>query len=185
MKPTRTLSIVVLGEISVGKTSLIERYSNDCFSNFSKSSINVEIIKKDIFMAGNDYSLMLYDTAGSERFRMVSKSWYARGDIILIVCDHKTTLKQIQDHISFTEIFDAKIAFAFNKNDLGDPSIDIINEARSCDRVVGIYRTSAKTGEKVDDLFVNLLLAHAKVFVEPMKEVDLPEVNKKSWWKCW
>ena len=78
---------MLIGNSSVGKTSIIDRFTDDKFgvavattnSNFKSKSVSLN--------SNNIVTLNIWDTAGQERYRSISQMFYRKGNVFLIVCD--------------------------------------------------------------------------------------------------
>lgn len=81
-----TLKLLLVGSSSVGKSSLLLRYTDDEYLNPEEASatIGVDYKVKSITVGGKKYKLSIWDTAGQERFRTLTSSYYrgAHGVII-------------------------------------------------------------------------------------------------------
>jgi small GTP-binding protein len=68
-----TLKVIVVGELGVGKTSLIERYVSNSFTENYKATIGVNFASKVIQISDNKVvNLNLWDIGGQERFKYLS-----------------------------------------------------------------------------------------------------------------
>lgn len=88
--------IIVIGEkkyflfiinYSVGKTSIINRYCEGIFQTAYKATIGTDLLTKNYEYNGKKYAIQIWDTAGTERYRSVVKSFYRGSDACLIVYD--------------------------------------------------------------------------------------------------
>ena len=84
-----SFKILFLGNIGVGKTSIIFRYVNDKLRNDQKSTIGIDYKSKIIEYKSKKIKLKIFDTSGQERFRSLTKSYYQGSDGIIIVFDIK------------------------------------------------------------------------------------------------
>jgi len=91
--------VVIIGDASVGKTSLILRYVNNSFSDNVKPTIGCDHYDKDINVNGTNVKLSIWDTAGQERFRGLSASYYKKARCVIVVFD--ITKKSSFDKIDF------------------------------------------------------------------------------------
>ncbi len=73
-----SFKIMMLGEASVGKTSLILRYISGIFDENIKLTIGVDFYNKTISFKGKKVQLQIWDFGGAERFRSLL-SQYCRG----------------------------------------------------------------------------------------------------------
>ena len=175
-----TFKIIILGEISVGKTSFLQRFVNNDFKSEVKSTLTAENYKKTIRLDNSTLThLILWDTVGEERYRTITRQFYtdSYGAIILYDISNKNSFLKaeiwIKDVIE-TAPPDCIILLIGNKSDL--------NEERKVD-----YEEGKKLAEKYKILFFecsakignNIALAFERLtykIVEKQKE----EVNNKD-----
>ncbi|CAL6089027.1 Rab1a [Hexamita inflata] len=81
----RDVRLVMLGESSVGKTSLLYKYMQNCFCDKPTSTITASFYKKRIVDQNIPTNLQLWDTAGQEKFQSITPLYYRNADIIFIV----------------------------------------------------------------------------------------------------
>ena len=72
--------IVVIGDSSVGKSSLIHRYVKSQFAKDFKPTIGAEFSNKEIFINNKTVVSQIWDTAGQERYQSLSTSFYRGAD---------------------------------------------------------------------------------------------------------
>ena len=97
--------IILTGSSSVGKTSLCHNISGDTFNNKIPVTIGVDFMKIEIEDSDNTfgqskqktYEIYVWDTAGHENFRSITKSYYRNSQIILLCFD-------LTDRKSFNEL---------------------------------------------------------------------------------
>jgi Ras-related protein Rab-7A len=82
-----SFKIIIIGDSCVGKTSLARKYVNNTFYESYKSTIGIDFLSKTIKINKKNLNLQLWDTAGSERFRAMSPSFYRGADGCVIVFD--------------------------------------------------------------------------------------------------
>jgi small GTP-binding protein len=92
------LKIMVLGESMVGKTSLITRYTNDIFGGRYLCTVGIDFQKKKIEKNGKRVLLQIWDTAGEERFRNVTKNYFqaSQGFILAYDINNKDSFEKVQ-----------------------------------------------------------------------------------------
>jgi small GTP-binding protein len=80
-------NLLLLGDSNVGKTSIFMKYTQNEFKGNYNSSIGIDFQIKNINYKDKNYSLQIYDTAGQERFRGITKSYYrlARGFLSYLI----------------------------------------------------------------------------------------------------
>nr|XP_019565898.1 PREDICTED: ras-related protein Rab-36 isoform X2 [Rhinolophus sinicus] len=68
--------VVVVGDLYVGKTSLIHRFCKNVFDRDYKATIGVDFEIERFEIAGIPYSLQIWDTAGQEKFKCIASAYY-------------------------------------------------------------------------------------------------------------
>ncbi|XP_043851383.1 ras-related protein Rab-36 isoform X1 [Dromiciops gliroides] len=79
--------VVVLGDLYVGKTSLINRFCKDVFDRDYKATIGVDFEIERFEIAGTPYSLQIWDTAGQEKFKCIASAYYRGAQVIITMFD--------------------------------------------------------------------------------------------------
>ena len=79
--------IILLGESSVGKSSILNRFTKNIFSETSVITLNEFYTEKEIEIRGVPIKLQIWDTAGQERFRSIVKNYYIGCAAALLVYD--------------------------------------------------------------------------------------------------
>ncbi len=116
--------VVIIGDTSVGKTSVILRYINNTFSDCVKPTIGCEHYEKEIELEeDNKIKLSVWDTAGQERFRGLAGSYYKKARAILLVYDitKKSSFEKLdfwRDEIANFAPEDILVVLIGNKTDL-------------------------------------------------------------------
>ena len=82
-----TLKLLILGDQAVGKTSLLLRYTKDTFFDKVTSTLGVDFKQKEIQRGHMSFIVQIWDSAGQERFRSVTKTYYKRASGIVIAYD--------------------------------------------------------------------------------------------------
>jgi GTPase SAR1 family protein len=69
--------LILLGDIAVGKTSILTRYVEDSYSNEYKCNVGVEFRVKSLFIDENiGADLQIWDTSGEEKYRVITRQYY-------------------------------------------------------------------------------------------------------------
>ena len=157
------LKILVLGDSSVGKTSLLLKYVDDYFPNVYVTTIGVEYKTKKVKINDLNITLQIWDTAGQERFRSLAKSFMKGADGILFVYDitSKQSFDSIRNWIRQTEDVNSSFQkiIVGNKSDLSDkrvvPKENLDKFCSNNSKAKGI-ETSAKLGINIEETFNTL-----------------------------
>lgn len=153
--------VCMLGGLSVGKTSLVERFVHSIFSDAYLSTVGVKISKKTLPMNGNDVTLVLWDMEGKDIYTNVNLA-YLRGAMGFFVVVDGTRKETLEMAISLREAAlniagDVPSCLLVNKTDLYD-EWEVTEEmfAPLVEQGMTILHTSAKTGGGVEEAFAAL-----------------------------
>lgn len=153
--------IVMLGGFAVGKTSLVQRFVNSIFSEKYQTTIGVKIDQKKVDIDGTEVNMILWDIHGEDDFQKVKKSYIIGASGYFLVADgtRKQTLSTVDYLHELAQSVSKDIPFILliNKSDLAD-EWEIENEVieKYSDSGWQVIMTSAKTGLKVEDAFLDL-----------------------------
>jgi len=156
--------VCMLGSFSVGKTSLVRRFVESIFSEQYHTTIGVKVDKKVVRAEGQDVTLVLWDIHGEDAFQKVQISYLRGMSGYLLVADG-TRRQTLEDALALsTRITETmgKIpaVLVLNKCDLtAQWEIEPDREARLAADGWKAFRSSAKTGESVEQVFSQLTLA--------------------------
>lgn len=122
--------VVLVGDKAVGKSSIVLRYTKNHFSEGHTPTIGAAFVSKDLNIhntkdnTNTKLRLHLWDTAGEEHYRAMTRFFYREADIGVVVYDitDKTTFNNIDSWITeFKEQCpDAHIVIAGNKSDMDE-----------------------------------------------------------------
>jgi len=170
------LKVIILGDSSVGKTSLMNMYVNRKFNNQYKATIGADFLTKEVLVNHNGdqrlVTMQIWDTAGQERFQSLGVAFYRGADACILVFD-LTSKKSFDNLDTWREEFlvqsgpsdSANFPFVVlgNKVDLRDSRVV---QAKAADqyckekKIVAkeqeksmYYETSAKDSKNVNEAF--------------------------------
>ena len=166
--------ILLIGDCSVGKTSILNSFTNGSFDEQTKNTIGVDLKIKHLKVKEKDCRLVIWDSAGQERFRTLTSGFYRGGHGVLMVYDMTcresfNNLKYWMKEIIQYSTTDPVILVVGNKSDLKDQRTVSIDEVRSYAREQGamyIDIPSAKSKDGVHQAFDELI----------QKIIDIPEL---------
>lgn len=153
--------VLLLGDSGVGKTSLMNRFTDGKFSTETKSTIGVEYSKKTVNVEGSLIQASIWDTAGQERFRAMAKTYYKGAVGALVVYDvtkphtlesvHKLWMTEIKQHA----MQNIKIVLIGNKIDLAEERLVKKEEAKAIaeEYQLPYIETSAQSDSNVEAAF--------------------------------
>lgn len=158
-----TYKILILGERSVGKTSLLLRFCRDVFNQSIMQSIGLSFLPKEVIIDNEKVVLAIWDTAATEAYRSINKTYYRNALGVLMVYDQTDmkTFDKIPSWITEAQEvigIDKPIFILGNKSDLTEKvevSKDIAEEFSSINQYI-FFEVSAKTGFNVSAAFTEM-----------------------------
>jgi Ras-related protein Rab-1A len=193
------LKFVIIGDSGVGKSCVLLRFGNDCFTESFISTIGVDFIFRNINVVHpisnkeNIVKLQVWDTAGQDRFRSITSAYYRGADGLLIVYD----ITDRQSFINVKEwITEAKkyadenmhIILLGNKNDREDRKVTYDEGLKMAKELKIEYfaEISAKTSDNINTVFDDLAkksIENKTGLNEPKHVIDIvPVVITKKYW---
>ena len=154
--------IITLGDSGVGKSSIIKRYVYNSFLDHTVTTIGISYSFKDVTLKdGTKISLKLIDTAGQEKYKSLSKSYYKHANCALFIfsLNDINTFNDIREWINLFEENNEGTYFVCryligNKSDLEIAvEQDKIDEFRNNNKFDGYASISAKDNINIDKLF--------------------------------
>ena len=82
-----SLNIIIIGDTSVGKTTLMKRFIDGVYNEKILSTLGVELFRKQVKINEKDYVFKIWDTCGQERFRTLTKNYYKNAEGIMLLFD--------------------------------------------------------------------------------------------------
>ena len=154
--------IVVVGQSNVGKSALIRRFVDDQFMENYLATLGVDFKFRTFNLGRQTYKLQIWDTAGQEKYKTITKAYYKDSFGVILVFDlhSPSSFDQMRD-VWFSEAknncdSDAVFMLLGNKKDL-ERKVDSQAVSQFCQQNGLIYgETSAKTGENVEQSFFQL-----------------------------
>lgn len=160
------IKVTLIGDTNVGKTSIVKYYINKKKSNFEEPTIGGTFFTKKL---SNNHKMEIWDTAGQERYNALIPMYYRIADIIIIVYDItnfisfknlKFWLEEIKknkrkDNIN---IFIVGNKYDLNKSIFNEEHFEkILNQVIDFQINIYHFKTSAKTGYNIDELFMKII----------------------------
>ena len=158
------VKICLLGEANVGKTSLVYRFIENKFRGNYKSTLGVNLLKKDMNIEEfGDVSAQIWDLGGQESFKSLRRLYLegANGALIIYDCTNRSSFEKLYDWIQ--DFKDARgdepLLLIGNKNDLTEnikiEDSEALELAQNYN--MAFISTSAKTGANVEDAFLRVI----------------------------
>eukprot|EP01114_Cavostelium_apophysatum_P015507 TRINITY_DN4232_c0_g1_i1.p1 TRINITY_DN4232_c0_g1~~TRINITY_DN4232_c0_g1_i1.p1 ORF type:complete len:194 (+),score=22.75 TRINITY_DN4232_c0_g1_i1:40-621(+) len=168
---TRNIKIVVVGESGVGKTSLLKRYTEGTYSPNPTSTIDHGFkLKQTTDFEGKPVKLVIWDTAGQEKFRSVTASFFhgASGVILAFSITDLASFEKLNLWIDAVKAYSAPstpVVLVGNKIDLS--SERVVDKKQAVDyalqQSIEYLEASALDGTGVNESFETLT---SKIFTK-------------------
>ena len=163
MSEKYVLKILTLGDTSVGKTSIVIRYSDNTFNETNTlSTIGVDFKIKRVKKGGESIKVSIYDTAGQERFQNIIKHYYRGANGILLTFDisNRNTFKKLdfwyndmKENIGdLNKVFICLIGNKIDKEEKREITFEEANQYAN-EKKLPYFEVSAKTGKGIKQLF--------------------------------
>nr|XP_056712751.1 ras-related protein Rab-17 [Euleptes europaea] len=184
-KESYVFKVVLLGDSSVGKSSLAYRYVKKDFRD-SLPTVGCSFFNQCVTLDATTIKLEIWDTAGQEKYHSVCHLYYRGANAALLVYDiarkesfekAKVWLSELEKEFLQDEII---IILVGNKLDLSAEREVSIQEAQEFAKTKCILymETSAKSDYQVTELF--MMLAHELLKLEQEKENPLQTAHWKK-----
>ena len=186
MSDDTVYKVLLLGDSTVGKTCFLLRYCDKTFQEAHLSTIGLDYrLKTMTLQNGKNIKLQIWDTAGQDRFRAITRNYYKGANGIILIYDI-TNLQSYENVKNWI----AQIREQANPNVviyLAGNKIDVVEELRMVKTEDGqkiadefnlpFYETSAKSGINVNKIFDDLVEKVDEIYSK--LEVPKSEVKNK------
>ncbi|KAF3854542.1 hypothetical protein F7725_022597, partial [Dissostichus mawsoni] len=161
--PDRLFKIILVGNSSVGKTSLLRRFCDDSFHPGTSATVGIDYSVKTIIVDNSQVALQLWDTAGQERYRSITKQFFRKADGVVVMYDITavqsfTAVRQWLTNVKEGAGEDIPIMLLANKTDkeIERQVQKGVGERLAKDCQMTFYECSACTGRNVAESMINL-----------------------------
>lgn len=169
---------IIVGDTAVGKSCLLLQFTDKRFQPVHDLTIGVEFGSRTIVIEGNQVKLQIWDTAGQEKFRSITRSYYrgTAGALLTFDITRRETFEHLTDWLQDCRKYsnpNIVIMLIGNKCDLADKRQVTRAEAEEFAKNNGLMylETSAKTDENIDEAF----LTTAKLIYQKAERGELEE----------
>ena len=183
------IKILTLGDTMVGKSSIVLRFSENKFDDNQFATIGIDFKTKYLKIGDSSVKVLIWDTAGQEKFQNIAKQYYKGANGVLLIYDIGNRksfqridfwLKELKENNRIDELF---VCLVGNKSDLEDKRVITTEEGESYAKSndIPFFEVSAKTGKGVIELF-NKAIGGAmdKIIITNEKEEGEDKVRLSS-----
>ena len=158
-----SFKIIIIGDISVGKSCLTMKATKDYFENYYSPTVGFEFYTFNVKIDEQNIRLQIWDTCGQEEYRSLIQNFYRNSSLAIMVyyIKKKKSFENLEiwlNEIKLKGNPDVKIFLIGNKIDLEDNrEVPTEKGQQFCkDNKLDLFlETSAKTGINVEDVFTN------------------------------
>ena len=187
-----TIKLLLIGNAYVGKTLIVQKFIDNTFSKSTVSTIGVDLQSKVIDINGKKVKYLIWDTAGEDRMKTMTYSYYRGCHVILVVFD-VTERKSFQNVTTWVECID-KFAksnvlriLVGNKTDLEDKRVVSTEEGKELAAQNGLkyYEISALKITGLHEMFEDIAKEYVEIYEQKAyKNFQLKKIEdskKKKW----
>ena len=156
--------IIIIGDLSSGKTNIISRYISNKFIQDSQPTIGVEMFSKEFKINEDTVIAQIWDTAGQEKYYTLTSSYYkgAKGALIVYDVSQRNTFLKVEKFVNdlkencdkrvYTILVGNKIDLEENRTVSTEEGKNLANKLK-----MGFYEVSAKDGTGINNLFQKIV----------------------------
>ena len=176
--------LLIIGDSTVGKTSILSRFANGTFNSNYLATVGLDSFTKDEIIDNKTIRIKIWDTAGQERYKSLTSGFFRNAEGVMLVYDVtnletyenlKYWIQSIKNNIT-EEMSNIPIIIIGNKIDCEEREVQK-EEAESFWKEQGYtyFETSAKTGDNIDETIKFLVKK-----VIDIKEGNIDEEKDKN-----
>ena len=176
--------LLIIGDSTVGKTSILGRYANGVFNAHYLATIGLDNFTKDEVIDNKTIRIKIWDTAGQEKYQSLTKGFFRNAQGIMVVFDVtnsetyediKYWTQSIKTHMG-SDIDKISVIIIGNKIDSNEREVKREDAEVYCQELgYPYFETSAKTGENVDETIkylVKEVLKKISIFKNKLNYTD-------------
>ena len=177
--------VLLLGDSSVGKTCFLLRYCDKSFQDVHLSTIGLDYRLKSMTLKNSkNIKLQIWDTAGQDRFRAITKNYYKGANGIILIYDvtNMQTYENVKNWISqIKEEASPNVIIYLVGNKIDVPDEQRLIKAEDGQKIADEFNlpfkeASAKDGTNVNEIFQELL----EEIDEKYAKIEVPKGERKN-----
>ena len=188
LKPNKEIpkfKIIFLGDQGTGKSCILNRFVDDKFDENYQATVGLDFQSKNVKIDNQDIHLLLYDTAGQEKFRSLIPMYTRDANIIMLVYDitRKESFNNIPiwikdlTNVKFEEVIFVLIGNKIDLNDKREVNKEE-GEKYSEENNMIFEEVSAKTGENFPELFYNKIFEQIALKFKPGVQGTINDIQE-------
>ena len=188
LKPKKEIpkfKIIFLGDQGTGKSCILNRFVDDKFDENYQATVGLDFQSKNVKIDNQDIHLLLYNTAGQEKFRSLIPMYTRDANIIMLVYDitRKESFTNIPiwikdlTNVKFEEVIFVLIGNKIDLNDKREVNKEE-GEKYSEENNMIFEEVSAKTGENFPELFYNKIFQQIALKFKPGVQGTINDIQE-------
>lgn len=155
--------VIVVGDLAVGKTCLINRFCKDVFDRNYNTTMGVDFEMESFKVLGVPFTLQLWDTSGQERYKCIASSYYRGAQVVIVAFDVNNVgsfshVRQwLEESLEDNDVAAIQLFLLGTKKDLSSPAqySQMERDALKLAQEIGAeyWAVSSLTGENVNEFF--------------------------------
>eukprot|EP00485_Elphidium_margaritaceum_P021633 CAMPEP_0202712260 /NCGR_PEP_ID=MMETSP1385-20130828/36152_1 /ASSEMBLY_ACC=CAM_ASM_000861 /TAXON_ID=933848 /ORGANISM="Elphidium margaritaceum" /LENGTH=202 /DNA_ID=CAMNT_0049372231 /DNA_START=144 /DNA_END=752 /DNA_ORIENTATION=+ len=185
----------IIGDSGVGKSCLMMRFADDTFNESFITTIGVDFRFRTITVDDKIVKLQIWDTAGQEKFKTITSSYYRNAHAVMIVYDvsDRKSYENIEQWLSDIEKFCPSQVCKMiigNKCDILDSEreVDLASAQNFAENLkIPYIETSAKTANNVETAFIKMvrqLIKNKAAQTTTVNAIDLSKARQQQNGQC-
>lgn len=155
-----SVKFIIVGDSSVGKSNILLRFSRNTFDPGHQATLGIEFANKHLIYNNTDYLIQIWDTAGQENFRSVTRAYYKASAVAMVVYDitKEDSFLHIQNWLhDCKELAPRTVILVLigNKTDLEDQRVVARERGENLAKENNMifFETSALNGNGIEEAF--------------------------------
>ena len=178
--------VLLLGDTTVGKTCFLMKYTDKTFQEGHISTIGLDYrLKSMVLKSGKNIKLQIWDTAGQDRFRAITKNYYKGANGIILIYDvtSQKTFDNVKNWVTqIREEASQNVIVYLCGNKIDQKEFRVINNEEGIKMAqefgFPFYETSAKEGININETFEDLVEKIDSVYSKLDTKIKKTKKNK-------
>ena len=165
------IKLLLIGNTFVGKTLIVQKFIDNAFSKSTVATIGVDLQSKVIDINGKKVKYLIWDTAGEDRMKTMTYSYYRGCHVILIVFDvtNELSFKNVTNWVECINKFAKSNVLRIlvgNKTDLEDKRVITTEEGKQLAEENGLkyYEISALKIQGLQEMFEDIAKEYVEIY---------------------
>ncbi|XP_058832486.1 ras-related protein Rab-36 [Topomyia yanbarensis] len=174
---------IFIGDVSAGKSSLVNRFCHEIFDSDYRSTIGLELESEKFHVLNQSFSLQIWDTSGHERLKCITESYYQNANVVVVVFDMtneqslRNARRWLDEVLEMNQPGVLKFLVGSKMDLLDKPSLvqieseasDLANELKA-----EYWSVSAQTGQNVTKFFQRVTALAFDAAVQRLMDPNYP-----------